>query len=31
MVDGRVVRTGGPELAASVEAHGFDTFREQVA
>jgi Fe-S cluster assembly ATP-binding protein len=31
MVDGRVVSTGGPELAASVEAHGFDTFREQVA
>ena len=31
LVDGRVVRTGGAELAASVEAHGFDTFRERVA
>jgi Fe-S cluster assembly ATP-binding protein len=31
LVDGRVVATGGPELAGSVEAHGFDTFREQVA
>ncbi len=31
LVDGRVVRTGGPELAYTVEAQGFDTFREQVA
>jgi Fe-S cluster assembly ATP-binding protein len=31
LVDGRVVDSGGPELAATVEARGFDTFREQVA
>jgi Fe-S cluster assembly ATP-binding protein len=31
LVDGRVVETGGPELAAQVSARGFDTFREQVA
>jgi Fe-S cluster assembly ATP-binding protein len=31
LVDGRVVQTGGPELAYTVEAQGFDTFREQVA
>jgi Fe-S cluster assembly ATP-binding protein len=27
LVDGRVVATGGPELAATVEARGFDAFR----
>jgi len=31
LVDGRVVQTGGAELAATVEAHGFETFRERVA
>jgi Fe-S cluster assembly ATP-binding protein len=31
LVDGRVVRTGGVELAATVEERGFETFREQVA
>ncbi len=31
LVDGRVVETGGPELSATVEAHGFETFRERVA
>jgi Fe-S cluster assembly ATP-binding protein len=31
LVDGRVVQTGGPELAYTVESQGFDTFREQVA
>jgi Fe-S cluster assembly ATP-binding protein len=28
LVDGRIVETGGPELASRVESHGFDTFRE---
>ncbi|MET1002471.1 MAG: ABC transporter ATP-binding protein, partial [Acidimicrobiia bacterium] len=27
LVDGRIVATGGPELAATVEGAGFDTFR----
>ncbi|GIU88859.1 MAG: ABC transporter ATP-binding protein [Acidimicrobiia bacterium] len=27
LVDGRVVASGGPELAATVEARGFDAFR----
>jgi len=27
LVDGRIVARGGPELAAQVEAHGFDAFR----
>jgi Fe-S cluster assembly ATP-binding protein len=31
LVDGRVVESGGPELAEAVEATGFETFREQVA
>jgi Fe-S cluster assembly ATP-binding protein len=31
LVDGRVVSSGGPELAETVEARGFDAFREQVA
>ncbi len=31
LVDGRVVSTGGPELAKRVETDGFDTFRHQVA
>jgi Fe-S cluster assembly ATP-binding protein len=31
LVDGRIVETGGPELAETVEAGGFDSFREQVA
>jgi Fe-S cluster assembly ATP-binding protein len=31
LVDGHIVRTGGPDLAAAVEAHGFDAFRERVA
>ena len=31
LVDGRVVESGGPELSATVEAIGFETFREQVA
>ncbi|HYL53157.1 MAG TPA: Fe-S cluster assembly ATPase SufC [Acidimicrobiia bacterium] len=31
LVDGRIVATGGPELAREVEARGFDAFRERVA
>jgi Fe-S cluster assembly ATP-binding protein len=31
LVDGRIVATGGPELAREVEARGFDAFKEQAA
>src|SRR6202165_2330629 len=31
LVDGRIVATGGPELAREVEARGFDAFRERAA
>jgi Fe-S cluster assembly ATP-binding protein len=31
LVDGRIVAGGGPEVAATVEAQGFDSFREAVA
>jgi len=31
LVDGRVVETGGPELARRVEREGFDAFRAKVA
>jgi Fe-S cluster assembly ATP-binding protein len=31
LLDGRVVATGGPELAQRVEAEGFDSFRKEVA
>jgi Fe-S cluster assembly ATP-binding protein len=31
LLDGRVVATGGPELAARVETEGFDSFRKEVA
>jgi Fe-S cluster assembly ATP-binding protein len=31
LLDGRVVRTGGPELAQTLDAEGFDAFREAVA
>jgi len=31
LIDGRIVATGGPELAREVEARGFDAFRERVA
>jgi Fe-S cluster assembly ATP-binding protein len=30
LLDGRVVATGGPELAARVESEGFDAFRREV-
>ena len=31
LIDGRVVRSGGPELAALLEAEGFDGLRAEVA
>jgi Fe-S cluster assembly ATP-binding protein len=31
LVDGRIVQTGGAELATTVEARGFDSFREAFA
>lgn len=31
LVDGRIVRTGGPELAAEIEASGFEAMREDAA
>jgi Fe-S cluster assembly ATP-binding protein len=31
LIDGRIVATGGPELAKVVEARGFDEFRERAA
>jgi Fe-S cluster assembly ATP-binding protein len=31
LLDGRVVATGGPELAARIEAEGFDTFKAAVS
>ena len=31
LLDGRIVRSGGPELATRLEEEGFDTFRAEVA
>ena len=31
MVDGRIVRSGGPEVAESLEDEGYDTLRREVA
>jgi Fe-S cluster assembly ATP-binding protein len=31
LLDGRIVADGGPELAARIEAEGFDAFRKEVA
>jgi Fe-S cluster assembly ATP-binding protein len=31
MMDGRIVKTGGPELANEIEREGYDAFRTQVA
>jgi Fe-S cluster assembly ATP-binding protein len=31
LLDGRVVTSGGPELARTLDARGFDAFREHVA
>jgi Fe-S cluster assembly ATP-binding protein len=30
MIDGRIVKTGGPELANRVEREGYDTIREEI-
>ena len=30
LVEGRIVRTGGPELAAELEAKGYDFVREEL-
>ena len=30
LLDGRIVATGGPELANTVESEGFDVFRSEV-
>ncbi len=31
MIDGRIVKTGGPELANAIERDGYDRIREEVA
>jgi len=31
MMDGRIVKTGGPDLAERVEAEGYDGIREEVS
>jgi Fe-S cluster assembly ATP-binding protein len=31
MLDGRIVKSGGPELANEIERDGYDKIREQVA
>jgi Fe-S cluster assembly ATP-binding protein len=31
MMDGRIVKTGGPDLAERVEREGYDSIREEVA
>jgi Fe-S cluster assembly ATP-binding protein len=31
LIDGRIVKTGGPDLAERVEREGYDTIREEVA
>ena len=31
MMDGRIVKTGGPELANEIEREGYDGIRAQVA
>jgi Fe-S cluster assembly ATPase SufC len=31
MIDGRIVKSGGPELANEIEREGYDGIREQVA
>jgi len=31
MMDGRIVRSGGPELALELEEKGYDWIREEVA
>jgi Fe-S cluster assembly ATP-binding protein len=29
MIDGRIVKTGGPDLAQRIEREGYDTLREE--
>jgi Fe-S cluster assembly ATP-binding protein len=31
LLDGRIVATGGPELAQRIESGGFDSFKDEVA
>jgi Fe-S cluster assembly ATPase SufC len=31
MMDGRIVKTGGPELANTIEREGYDRIREEIA
>ena len=31
MMDGRIVKSGGPELANVIERDGYDAIREEVA
>ncbi|MFY9781283.1 MAG: Fe-S cluster assembly ATPase SufC [Candidatus Baltobacteraceae bacterium] len=31
MLEGRIVKSGGPELAQTIERHGYDAIREEVA
>jgi Fe-S cluster assembly ATPase SufC len=31
LLDGRIVATGGPELAHRIETEGFDAFKDEVA
>jgi Fe-S cluster assembly ATP-binding protein len=31
LIDGRIVKTGGPDLAERIEREGYDTIREEVA
>ncbi len=30
LADGRIVKTGGPELALELEAHGYDFLKDRV-
>ena len=30
LIDGRIVKEGGPELVSEIEAHGFDAYRKEV-
>ena len=30
LIDGRIVKEGGPELVSEIEANGFDAYRKEV-
>ena len=30
LIDGRIVKEGGPELVNEIEANGFDAYRKEV-